>query len=300
MKKILFFLKKMKGLVERFELKIELSNRKNFLLNQSLTSCQSIVSSVDDGKNLIVSLTTYNKRIHDVHLVIESIGQQTLKPSRVILWLDEDEFALDSIPFILKKQIRRGLEVNFCPNYRSYKKLIPTLQNHPEANIITIDDDVLYPHDMVELLFKEHLQFPDCIIGHRAHKMTFNSNRCLLPYNKWKDEILDSEPSDEVVVIGVGGVFYPSNSLSDECLNIDSFTQLAPNADDIWFKVMALLNGKKHKKVDDNRFLWSRFLLLEESQDLALYNDNKSFDGNDYQIQALFKKYCIHDLLSKR
>lgn len=62
---------------------------------------------ISDGKiideSLIVSLTTYSKRIHEVYLVIESIMQQTILPNKIILWLDETEFNYETIPSILKK-----------------------------------------------------------------------------------------------------------------------------------------------------------------------------------------------------
>lgn len=292
LKKSINFFKRTKKLVDNFEIKLERSQRVNYLLTLALNSKDSIIQRKDKGGvELIVSLTSYSKRIHDLHLVIESIAQQTLKPNRLVLWLDEKEFTLDTIPLILKKQMERGLEIKFCPNYRSYKKLIPTLQNYPDANIITIDDDILYPYDMVELLYNEHLRFPDCVIGHRTHQITFNSDGSISPYNSWNKEVSFSTPRRDVITIGVGGVFYPSGVLNRECLNINSFTELAPNADDVWFKVMSLLNGKEHKKVMDSRDFWTRFLLLEESQDIALYNSNVNESGNDKQIKAVFDRY---------
>ena len=50
---------------------------------------------------LVVSLTTFGQRIFDVHLVVESIMQQTVLPNRIILWLDETEFNESSLPLSL-------------------------------------------------------------------------------------------------------------------------------------------------------------------------------------------------------
>ena len=36
---------------------------------------------------IVVSLTTYGNRIHEVYLTIESLLHQTVKPDRIILWL---------------------------------------------------------------------------------------------------------------------------------------------------------------------------------------------------------------------
>lgn len=297
-KKIVLFVRKSFHLINNFESKLALGIRTNALSELSLKANDSMLNELrSKDKELIVSFTTYSKRIHDVHLVIESIAQQTLKPNRIILWLDEDEFTLDTIPLLLNKQMKRGLDIRFCPNYRSYKKLIPTLKLFPDADIVTIDDDVLYPHDMLELLYREHLMHPDTIIAHCTRKMTYDANDKVGSYRSWKHEDENAEPSFDTVAIGIGGVFYPANSLSDECLNIDKFTALAPNADDIWFKAMALLNNTKHKKVTDDRDFQSRFLVIENSQDIALANSNLiEENNNDLQISAVFDFYKLKKL----
>lgn len=297
-KKLVLFLKKLFYLITSFDNKLALGIRTNCLQGLS-ASAEGTILEADSGgrKELIVSFTTYSKRIHDVHLVVESIAQQTLKPDRFILWLDEDEFTLDSIPLILQKQMARGLEIRFCPNYKSYKKLIPTLELFPDANIVTIDDDVLYPHDMLELLYREHQAHPESIISHCTRKMTYDKNGKVQSYRSWKHEEKSVEPNFDSVAIGVGGVLYPSNSLNPECLNIEKFLTLAPNADDIWFKAMALLNHTKHKKVSDGRDFQSRFLVIEGSQDIALANSNLiEANRNDLQISAVFKFYNLKKL----
>ncbi|MCU1526298.1 MAG: hypothetical protein JWP75_61, partial [Frondihabitans sp.] len=38
----------------------------------------------------VVSLTSYSRRVLFVHLAIESIARGTMRPSRLILWLDEE------------------------------------------------------------------------------------------------------------------------------------------------------------------------------------------------------------------
>lgn len=269
------------------------------LLKSALTSSSSMIDvNKDIDKELIVSLTTYSKRIHDVHLVIESIAYQTVLPSRLILWLDEDEFTLDTIPLILKKQMLRGLEICFCPNYRSYKKLIPTLQKYPDKNVITIDDDILYPHDMIEILYNEHRQYPDYIIGHRAHKIKVLDNN-IQPYMEWEYEISHDYLGSLLFLTTGGGTFYPKGCFIKDVLDIDVFLSLAPNADDVWFKAMSLLSNTKQKKVTDNRPFENRFLLLQDSQDIGLITTNVFENGNDSQIKAVFDKYQLYEKLKK-
>jgi len=297
--------KKIKDLINKYSTSINVINnivdfkiRSNHLLNLALTSSESITVPYDmERTELIISLTTYNKRIHDVHLVIESIAQQTIKPNRLILWLDKDEFTVESIPIILHKQIKRGLEVKFCPDYRSYKKLIPTLQQFPDADVITIDDDVLYPHDMVEALIKEHQRYPQCIIANRENQILFNKNGEIKPYGQWIRGTEDESVLNINVPVGVGGVLYPMGSLHSECLNIEGFMKLAPYADDIWFKAMSLLNNVKCKKVNDSRNFMERYLSIESAQDIALSIGNVVNEENDGQIKSIFEHYKLFNKL---
>jgi hypothetical protein len=244
-------------------------------------------------RELIVSLTTFGKRIHNVHLVIQTIALQTVLPTKVLLWLDEDEFEYDDLPLTLIVLLDKGLEINFCENMRSYKKLIPTLIAHPEANVITIDDDILYPLDMIELLVREHKKYPDFIVGHRAHRIKNNTKGKLLPYLQWDLETqFDGEGYDIFITTGAGTLF-PARCFSSEVLNVDAFLDICPNADDIWFKAMSFLNGVKCKKIADSRKYSNRFFTLPDDQDIGLYNSNISEAQNDYQIRNVFNRYGI-------
>ncbi|MDR0763178.1 MAG: hypothetical protein LBF01_01600, partial [Bacteroidales bacterium] len=122
------------------------------LTQSALYSTESGITPSTTDETLIVSLTTHGKRIYEVYLAIESILRQTLKPNKIILWLSKNKFNENNIPLILKKQQQRGLEIAFCEDVKSYTKLIPTLQMYPQAVIITVDDDILYPFDLIENL----------------------------------------------------------------------------------------------------------------------------------------------------
>jgi len=271
--------------------------KSSYLLNAALISAEPITQPVTKGETeLIVSFTSYSKRIHDAHLVIESIAQQTLKPNRLILWLDEDEFTLETIPLVLHRQIKRGLEVRFCPNYKSYKKIIPTLEIFPDANIITIDDDILYPFDMIEILIREHKLDSTCILGFRAHKIKMESNGILKPYVEWEYETSDNNSGNLIFLTSGAGTFFPRACFDYEVLNSRVFMSICPSADDVWLKAMALLSQSKCKKVNDNRRFWERFTSIRHNQDIGLFNLNVIDSFNDEQIRSVFEKY---DLYSK-
>ena len=67
-------------------------------------------------QRVIVSFTSYPKRIGDVWLVVETLLRQSMKPDAVILWLAESQFPgrLDDLPKRLVAQQERGLTIRFC------------------------------------------------------------------------------------------------------------------------------------------------------------------------------------------
>lgn len=260
----------------------------------ALNSTKSITTpKISQTHELILSFTTYNKRIHDVHLVLESIAQQTVKPNKVILWLDKDEFSIENIPVTLRNYINRGLDIQFCENYRSYKKIIPTLIKYPDANIITIDDDIMYPHDMIEQLVTGHRNNPNVIIGHRGHKISYQDD-LVMPYKYWDKNHHQDEPSHDILLTGCGGILYPAHSLCNDVTDINIFMSLCPNADDIWLKVMAFKNNKKIKVINSGQNYDSRFISINLSQDIGLNKSNVDHNHNDIQLKKAMEHYEIN------
>lgn len=262
---------------------------------------QGIVCQTE-GSELIISLTTYGERIYTVHLVIESLFMQTLKPCRIILWLAEDEFSDCKLPLSLLSKKERGLEIRYCQDIRSYKKLIPCREMFPHANIVTVDDDVIYPPDFLENLYLEHCNYPDDIIFTKGRVITFDKG-LVKPYLEWDENKNMCNDSLRYLPVGVGGVLYPPKALSDEMFNQKRFEELAPYADDLWFKAMSLLNKTRSRQTSygvrmnsDAKFL-SRFVPIEDEQQEKLSEKNVLEFGNDVQFMRLMETYDLIKIL---
>jgi hypothetical protein len=214
--------------------------------DSALTNQISLILNYDTITSeimLIVSLTTFGERIKSVYITLESIARQTLKPHKVILWLAEDEFTMDNIPITLQKFVNRGLEIRFCKDIKSYKKLIYTIRNFPKDLVITIDDDVIYDIEMIEELYNAHLKYPKAICCHRSHIIKKDSSGDSLPYYQWGKSKEIIEPSFLQFPTGVGGVLYFPGCFDDEFFKEEKFMEVAPTGDDFWFKAMTWKNG---------------------------------------------------------
>ncbi|MHA6297958.1 hypothetical protein [Devosia sp. CAU 1758] len=51
-------------------------------------------------------------------------------------------------------------------------KLIPAREAEPEAAIIIVDDDVIYPRRFIETLLDAHRAYPTCALGYRGVRFT--------------------------------------------------------------------------------------------------------------------------------
>ncbi len=289
--------KKTRALIRSTEKRLSYEVLKQYYQEKSLY-CDSPGISPEPVADceLIISLTTYSKRINNVALVIESCMQQTLKANKIILWLDES-FRNKCLPAALQRQQKRGLIIDYCEDIGPYKKLIPTLERYPNAAIITVDDDALYDANMVDRMVRAWKERPGCVYCNRMHRMLFDEKGYLLPYKQWDWLCKEmNTPNHLNFPTGVGGILYPPGSLAREVLNKDAFMKLCPRGDDIWFKAMACLAGHPTCRVYTSGSGFG-FTDIEDDQDIALWKSNVSEEKNDIQIQATFSQYGLYQLL---
>ena len=280
-------LRKNHDLQERFDLRSE-------FLKYSITNSNELGVRKDKicGIELVVSLTTYDKRLYSVALTIESIMQGSLKPNRIILWL-QDDLKDVILPNSIKKQMERGLEVYYTKNILSYKKIIPTLLLCQESLIVTIDDDVLYEYDTLDRLFMAYCKNPSFIYGCRVKKIGINNKGIIEPYQSWTIMEDVGIPSNLNMCIGVGGVLYPAHCFSDEVFNEEAFMRLCPHGDDLWFWLMAKEKGFKAVKVYTHHSNGIDYISNVGVQDISLRRDNVHKNGNDLQFMSLAKEYDL-------
>lgn len=266
---------------------------------QTLTCHESGVSTEKlCDHEVIVSLTSFGERIHDVHVAIESIMQGSVKPNRIILWLSEEEFRNRPIPTTLKRQQQRGLEIAFCKDIRSYNKLIYTLQQNPEACIVTIDDDALYEFDTLERLIDTHTSYPSAICACRIHRIKTDANGIPISYLNWDHRITKPDISTLNFLTGIGGVLYPPHCLSEEVFNERVFLKICPYADDVWFYAMALLHGTEIIKVPTRIPDGHPTELPTSRVDALLFSNTNPEDClNDKQLKAVFEHYNLFSKL---
>lgn len=250
----------------------------------------SWISNAKKSDDFIVSMTSYPGRINLLWQTIESIQQQSIKPSRIILWLAENQFPNreKNLPERILKYKKYGLDIRFCDDLKSHKKYFYAFQEFRNEVIVTVDDDVFYPKHMIRCLFINYKKYPNAISANRIRVMNFASGN-LQSYDSWNVNKPDTtEPSYMNVAIGVGGVLYPPGSIDGEVFNRGSIHDLCLNADDLWLKIMSLRN---RTKVSYTNIYRADFITIPKSQNEALYFGNVIDNGNNNQIQSILNYY---------
>ncbi len=125
--------------------------------------------------------------------------------------------------------------------------------------------------------------------------MLFDKNNKLISYNNWIIDSDDFIESYDILPTGVCGVLYPPNCFYKDIQNEELFISLAPNADDIWFKAMTLLNNRKSKILNQIQKEFSKQTLIEKTQENALFLQNKNQGLNDIYLDKVFKYYKLND-----
>lgn len=192
--------------------------------------------------HVFISLTTIDSRIHAIDRTIESLLAQSHRNLSVILHLSHEPYLLDQgiaeAPEALKAIMRRDprFSIRWVPNMGPYRKLLPLLAwlGSRSALVATVDDDTLYPETWLEELVRLHERYR-CVIAYRAHRMLATKGK-LAPYAQWMNSTISRNPDLLLLPTGKDGILYDSAYFPSSVLDYQAARQVAPTADDIWFR----------------------------------------------------------------
>lgn len=245
----------------------------------------------DVEPKVIVSLTSYPKRINTLWITIESLIRQHQKPDMIILWLAREQFPDEAIPQTLIEQQKRGLTIRWCDNLMSHKKYYYVFQEYPRANIITADDDMIYPPFFVSRLWRMHLDHPNDVVALTCQTI---SPSYRTPPSKWlgvsKGKIVSSY---QISLNSGSGALFPPNSLPNNAFNKNAIQRLCPYADDLWLTAMTHMNGVRTTKFEYNPF---PIVIRATLGDSLCSTYNSAIKGhlinNDTQWAAITQEYA--------
>lgn len=279
-------------------LKGEMIKLRYRLIGYSMPATGINVEKRRDVPPIVVSLTSYGRRVPSLTpLTIVSLMRQSFKPDAIVLYLDYDNWNASNLPEKIKQLQRHGLTVKFVKDLKSFTKLVPEFLEPTlceDEIVITADDDLFYHKDTVRQLIESWKKNPEAIHTHRAHRIRFDSDGRLMPYNDWDLEVCDTE-GRLLFPTGVGGCAYSRRLFHGDVCRDDLFLKLCPKADDVWFFFMEWMRGTRIVVLPKrNRIITpldAFYQLLHKTASLSASNCKQS--GNDPQIQAVMLYYGI-------
>ncbi len=149
--------------------------KQNYIQNSKTLSIPN--GSVPVAENVTVVLTSLPSRIFGIHHTLESILQGSLLPKEIVVVIPfhsiKEERAYDLPSFLENHPFIRVLRSeDWGPN----TKFIPLIQEKKargleKDGILVIDDDQIYPKDMLKNFMNWHEKYPDFVLANRGHEM---------------------------------------------------------------------------------------------------------------------------------
>lgn len=247
---------------------------------------------IDVNSNIVVSLTSFPARIEIVYIAILSILNQTKRSKKIVLWLGNEYFPNGEadLPSSLLDLKPLGLEILFCKDLKAHTKYHYAFKAYPNNLIVTVDDDIIYPRNFLEVLLETHHLYPNSVVANRVRNIEIVNDN-FKSYREWKINRLSSKtPSMNLLATGVGGVLYQPRLFSKTIFNIDVIEKTNCIGDDIWLKAAQM---DSNISVVFTNYFFKQFIEIPESQNESLYRTNVFESDNDRQIKEVFEYFGI-------
>lgn len=244
---------------------------------------------LDDNSNIIISITSFPKRINTVWITIATLlNQKKIKPRKIVLWLAQEQFCNCRLPYKLTRLCKRGLEIRFCDDLKSHKKYYYTMKEFGnEYFIITCDDDIFYPENLVEGLINGSRKHPNVVICNWAHKITFDNEYQFNKYSLWTNS--KNELGIDIIPIGCCGVLYPPKCINREVFNKEKIEHVSLYTDDLWLKCMEVKENILAINVNQNDIIFFNNI---RNQFSGLWKKNtQGLSRNDIVWEKLMLSY---------
>ncbi|BBM16967.1 hypothetical protein G15_0608 [Enterococcus avium] len=243
-------------------------------------------------KKIIVSLTTIPSRIDKVILVISRMMNQTILPDKIILCLDKTR--KEDIVFSedLNILIKNGLEIKWVEDVGPHTKYLYATQKYHDDIVITVDDDIIYSHRLLETLLRSYEKYPKAVSANIVTRFVVKNGK-IQASSQWLQQFKYGIGDANSVAYGVGGVLYPPNILPKEAFDIKRIIKTSKFQDDLWLKAIELKYEIDVVKAQGSDRLFGYFVTVDGSQGESLRDTNDFKDRNIEYLNKLINEFGL-------
>jgi hypothetical protein len=183
------------------------------------------------AERIVVSLTTTPARARNLSRVLAGLLDQSVPPDRVVLALPRRTRAGVAYPDRAELRLPPTVDVLPCEDEGPATKLLPALALEPDALIVVVDDDVVYPRGFIEALLAEHRRRPAAALGFRGVRLQPGLSFAELDHF-FATGIPGARPVD--VLFGTWGYMLPPGALGPQVRDFSGAPEALRWVDDIW------------------------------------------------------------------
>ena len=242
------------------------------------------INSLKRQTKIIVSLTSEKTRLKKLNLVLDSIFNNTMKPSKIVLTLYKNDIIY--LTEYLKKLIaQNSIELIISDyNLQSHNKYFEVMKKYRDYAILTIEDNIIYQNDLIESLYISYTNYPYCIHAREVHKIMTEDGK-VLPYIRWlKKYTFELNPSYNLYAESEGGILFPPNILNISDENIGEISKCLID-DGIYLKYLSTNRNikikwvpnifpselyQKNKNKTHNNVIYQKYKNVENIKDICI------------------------------
>ncbi len=260
-------------------------------LNRLLQRPESVTPpDVPVRDDIVLSLTSWEKRLDVLPLALYCLVNQSVWPSRFEVWLTEDD--LDRLPDDVRTLFSNyGVQFRTTEDYRSHKKWLPAIREEQDRFVVTADDDILYPRHWLRWLLRDFDSGEGVSVAHVCNRVAFDGEGQIRSYDSWIKgrRVPLGTVSKSNFAIGYGGQVLHRNWISSTFRDPERIFELCPKNDDIWLAFALRTSGIPTR----NSRVYLPLLEVADTYDTSLQRYNLEQGMNDEQIEDTMEAFDL-------
>lgn len=249
-------------------------------LRLQLRPVSSGPSGAKGQSGMIVSLTTTPTRARYLRATIASLLDQTCPADRIVLNYPEKASGGTLYPPPGTLGLDERVEIRRCTDEGPLTKLLPTLRAFPEADIVVVDDDVIYPREFLATLKANIAQSASTVLAYRGVRLV--PERSFAQQTHLFATAVD-KPTPVDIVFGTWGYLLPAGVIEASAFSREGMPAELGWVDDIFISGILARAGIDRKVVPASRFPVESFV----PRRFAL-NQTHNKDGRNEQLAIAY------------